>query len=109
MSLRRQFLAFAIIFLATPAVAETAKSPPPSLSQDIVQMQHAAGRGTRFCVPGGFILPTEIGRADFTIVLDDPPDSRHIITFSGDNGRRQEHLRTAGRPDAIDDKRPRIG
>jgi hypothetical protein len=33
---------------------------------------------------------TEEGRANFVIALDDPADSSHIITFSGDNGRRPQ-------------------
>jgi hypothetical protein len=31
---------------------------------------------------------TEEGRGNFVIALDDPSDDRHIITFSGENGRR---------------------
>jgi hypothetical protein len=31
---------------------------------------------------------TEEGRGNFVIALDDPSDNRHIITFSGENGRR---------------------
>jgi hypothetical protein len=31
---------------------------------------------------------TEEGRGNFVIALDDPTDDRHIITFSGENGRR---------------------
>ena len=48
-----------------------------------------AGRG--FACRAVSFYQTEIGRANFTIVLDDPSDSRHIITFSGDNGRRQDN------------------
>src|ERR1700722_13626074 len=33
---------------------------------------------------------TEEGRANFVIALDDPTDNNHIITFSGDNGRRPQ-------------------
>jgi hypothetical protein len=33
---------------------------------------------------------TEEGRANFTIVLDDPTDDSHIITFSGENGRKEK-------------------
>jgi hypothetical protein len=33
---------------------------------------------------------TEEGRANFVIALDDPADNNHIITFSGDNGRRPQ-------------------
>jgi hypothetical protein len=31
---------------------------------------------------------TDQGRANFTIALDDPTDDSHIVTFSGENGRR---------------------
>jgi hypothetical protein len=31
---------------------------------------------------------TEEGRGNFVIALDDPTDELHIITFSGENGRR---------------------
>jgi hypothetical protein len=30
------------------------------------------------------------GRASFTIVLDDPLDESHVISFSGENGRREQ-------------------
>src|ERR1700730_12114922 len=33
---------------------------------------------------------TEQGRANFTIVLDDPADNTHIVTFSGENGRKEQ-------------------
>src|SRR5947209_4108943 len=32
----------------------------------------------------------EQGRANFTIALDDPTDDSHIITFSGQNSRREQ-------------------
>ena len=31
---------------------------------------------------------SEKGRADFTVALDDPADRSHVISFSGENGRR---------------------
>jgi hypothetical protein len=33
---------------------------------------------------------SEQGRANFTIALDDPTDESHIITFSGEEGRREQ-------------------
>ncbi len=33
---------------------------------------------------------TEKGRADFTVPLNDPADDSHVISFSGDNGRRTQ-------------------
>ena len=32
------------------------------------------------------------GRTNFTIALDDPTDDSHIISFSGENGRREDNL-----------------
>jgi Fe-S cluster biogenesis protein NfuA len=38
-------------------------------------------------------LQNEEGRAKYTIAVDDPNDASHVISFSGDNGRRpQENL-----------------
>jgi hypothetical protein len=34
----------------------------------------------------------EQGRTNFTIALDDPTDNSHIISFSGENGRRDKDL-----------------
>jgi hypothetical protein len=45
-----------------------------------------AGRDFR-CKAVAF-YQTELGRANFSIALDDPADNNHIITFSGDNGLR---------------------
>ena len=92
MSLRRQLLALAIILLATPAVAETREEPATVAFARIsgkCSTLRVAGRG--FACRAVSFYQTEIGRANFTIVLDDPSDSRHIITFSGDNGRRQDN------------------
>jgi hypothetical protein len=33
---------------------------------------------------------TDEGRGNFVVALDDPADARHIITFSGDNGRKPD-------------------
>ena len=54
-------------------------------------MQHAQGRrdGIFACRAVAF-FQTEEGRANFTVALDDPNDDSHIITFSGDNGRRPD-------------------
>ena len=54
---------------------------------------------------------TEEGRANFTVALDDPNDDSHIITFSGDNGRRPEanRVRIADRPDAAEIQGPAEG
>lgn len=89
MSLCRQLVAIAIIFVATPSVAE-AQSEPSTIA-----FARISGRCSTLIVAGRYFAcravafyQNEVGRANFTIVLDDPTDNRHIITFSGDNGRR---------------------
>jgi hypothetical protein len=46
--------------------------------------------GQAFACRAVAFFQTEEGRANFTVALDDPNDDSHIITFSGDNGRRPE-------------------
>jgi hypothetical protein len=46
--------------------------------------------GHAFACRAVAFFQTEEGRANFTVALDDPNDDSHIITFSGDNGRRPE-------------------
>jgi hypothetical protein len=45
--------------------------------------------GRDFACKAVAFYQTEKGRANFTIVLDDPADNSHIITFSGENGRKE--------------------
>jgi hypothetical protein len=90
MSLRRQLLAIAIIFAAAPAVAEEPPTIVFARMSGKCSMLRVAGRG--FSCRAVSFYQTEIGRANFTVVLDDPTDSRHIITFSGDNGRRLDNM-----------------
>ena len=87
----RQILTGAIIFLATPAVAEPARQQEP----DIDIFASMSGRCSTLEIAGrdfacrsvAFFHSTQ-GRAYFTIVLDDPADEGHVISFSGQNGRR---------------------
>jgi hypothetical protein len=46
--------------------------------------------GRDFACKAVAFYQTEQGRANFTIVLDDPADNNHIITFSGENGRKEK-------------------
>ena len=45
--------------------------------------------GRDFACRAGAFFQNEQGRANFVIALDDPAGGSHIITFSGDNGRRE--------------------
>jgi hypothetical protein len=46
--------------------------------------------GRDFACRAVAFFQNEQGRANFVIALDDPNDGSHIITFSGDNGRREK-------------------
>ena len=46
--------------------------------------------GNDFKCRGVTFLQNEQGRAKYSIAIDDPNDASHIISFSGDNGRRPE-------------------
>jgi hypothetical protein len=46
--------------------------------------------GRNFACRAVAFYQTELGRANFAIALDDPTDNSHIVTFSGENGRREQ-------------------
>jgi hypothetical protein len=46
--------------------------------------------GRSFACRAVAFYQTEQGRANFTIALDDPTDTSHTITFSGENARREQ-------------------
>jgi hypothetical protein len=90
----RQAFALAIIFIAMPARAsdELHRQEP-----DTVIFAMMSGRcstlkiaGRDFACRAVAFFQTEEGRANFTVALDDPDDGSHIVTFSGDNGRRPD-------------------
>ena len=89
-----QALALATLLVAMPAFAsdELQRQQP-----DTIIFAMMSGKCRTFKI-GGRDLPcravaffqTEEGRANFTIAINDPKDDSHIITFSGDNGRRPD-------------------
>jgi hypothetical protein len=118
MRLCQQIFAFTMVFFASPAVAEP--SHGSRLLQLVQNSgQHAAtvfvsneakledpdtdilalmsGKcstlkvaGHDFACRAVAFFHGEQGRANFTIALDDPADDKHIITFSGENSRRDQ-------------------
>src|ERR1700732_290364 len=90
MRLRWQIFAVAIIFFATPSVAEQQEP-------DIDMFAFMSGKcstlkiaGRDFACRAVAYFHSEQGRANFTIVLDDPADHSHIVSFSGENARREQ-------------------
>jgi hypothetical protein len=85
----RHAFAVALALLATPSFAA---DDPNTI---IFAMMSGKCRtlkvaGQDFACRAVAFSQTEEGRANFTVALDDPDDDSHIVTFSGDNGRRPE-------------------
>jgi len=90
----RWVFAVAAMFIALPADAsdELQRQEPDTIIFAMMSGKcktlKVAGRDLR-CRAVAF-FQTEEGRANFTIAINDPKDDSHIITFSGDNGRRPD-------------------
>ena len=94
MRLLRPLLVAAFV-AATPslAAAATERQEP-----DIDMYAHISGRCTTLKIAGRDFgckavayFHGQQGRAHFTIVLDDPRDASHIISFSGETSRREQN------------------
>ena len=89
-----QALALAIPLIAMPAFAsdELQRQQPDTIIFAMMSGKcrtlKVAGRDLP-CRAVAF-FQTEEGRANFTVAINDPKDDSHIITFSGDNGRRPD-------------------
>jgi hypothetical protein len=94
MTFHPRAFALALAFIAAPALAQ---DEVPRPEPDAIIFAMMSGKCRTFKV-NGRDLPcravafsqTEEGRANFTIAINDPRDDSHIITFSGDNGRRPD-------------------
>ena len=91
---RPQALALAILLMAMPAVAsdELQRQEPDTIVFAMMSGKCSTLKvaGRDFTCRAVAFFQTEEGRANFTVALNDPNDDSHIITFSGDNGRRPE-------------------
>jgi hypothetical protein len=84
----------AVFVAATPSLAAGAvKRDEP----DIDMYAHISGKCTKLKIAGSDFgckavayFHGQQGRAHFTIVLDDPKDHSHIVSFSGETGRREQ-------------------
>ena len=97
---RRLALAVAGFFVATPAAAEVGIATPATaeieqVKPDIDLYALMSGNcstlriaGQDFACRAVGYFHSEKGRALFTVALEDPLDSTHVVSFSGANGRR---------------------
>jgi hypothetical protein len=89
-----QAVALAILLITMPAFAsdELQRQQPDTIIFAMMSGKcrtlKVAGRDLP-CRAVAF-FQTEEGRANFTVAINDPKDDSHIITFSGDNGRRPD-------------------
>ena len=92
MRLCRQVFTVAIILSAAPSVAEIKRQEPDTdifvLMSGKCSTLRIAGRD--FACRAVAFFHSEQGRANFTIALDDPSDDSHVISFSGENSRREQ-------------------
>ena len=95
-----QAIAVAVNFFAALSVAHTEERIGASSKHEepvTIVLAIMSGKCTTLKIAGRdyrcraiAFFQTEEGRANFVIALDDPADNNHIITFSGDNGRRPQ-------------------
>jgi len=90
----RRPLLVAALFAAMPSLAADAME---RAEPDIDMYAHISGKCTTLKIAGRDFgckavayFHGQQGRAHFTIVLDDPKDDSHIISFSGETGRREQ-------------------
>jgi hypothetical protein len=81
--------------LASPTILVSNETKPHEPDTDIFALMSGncstlkiAGRD--FTCKSVAFFHSEQGRTNFTIALDDSTDDRHIISFSGENGRRDQ-------------------
>ena len=87
------FLAAALLAATSSLTAGAVEREEP----DIDMYAHISGKCTKLRIDGSdygckavAYFHGQQGRAHFTIVLDDPKDHSHIISFSGETGRREQ-------------------
>src|SRR6266566_6550366 len=94
MKLCRQAFAVAIIFIAVPARAsdELQRQEPDTVIFAMMSGKCSTLKvaGRDFACRAVAFFQTEEGRANFTIAIDDPADNTHIVTFSGENARKEQ-------------------
>jgi hypothetical protein len=84
-------LATACVLLAAPACAEEPVKPDVDLYALMTgkcSTLKVAGRDFGCKIVAYF--HSETGRANFTVALDDPADDNHVISFSGEYGKRTQ-------------------
>jgi hypothetical protein len=87
----RQVFAAALLCLAAPCLAGPSRQDLDidlfaSMSGKCITLKVA---GRDFACRSVAYFHSETGRANFSVALDDPADGSHVISFSGENARRE--------------------
>lgn len=102
MRLRRPVLAAILVSLASPCFAEpstaiTVNNPPAQQHSFIDLLALMSGHCKTLKVAGRtFACKTvayahgDKGRVNFAVAIDDPSDENHVVSFSGENGKRAD-------------------
>ena len=78
-----------------PVIPVSDEVKPPDSETDIFALMSGKCStlkvaGHDFACRAVAFFQSDQGRANFAIALDDPTDATHIVTFSGQNGRREQ-------------------
>lgn len=102
MRLRRPVLAVLAISLASPCFAETSEpirvnNPPAQQNAFIDLLALMSGHCKTLEVAGRTYACKTVayahgdkGRVNFAVAVDDPSDDSHVVSFSGENGKRAD-------------------
>ena len=103
MRLRRPVLAAILVSLASPCFGESSttipvnNNPPARLNSLVDMLALMSGHCKTLKVAGRpFACKTvafahdDKGRVNFAVAVDDPSDENHVVSFSGENGKRAD-------------------
>ena len=102
MRLRRPLLAAILVSFASPCFAESStaipvNSPPAQQNSLVDLLALMSGQCKTLKVAGRpFACKTvafahdDKGRVNFAVAVDDPSDENHVVSFSGENGKRAD-------------------
>ena len=102
MRLRRPLLAASLVALASPCLAESSRpipvnNPPAQQNSFVDLLALMSGHCKALKVAGrSFACKTvayahdDKGRVNFAVAVDDPADHNHVVSFSGENGKRAD-------------------
>ena len=102
MRLRRPVLAALLVTVASPCFAESStaipvNNPPAQQSAFVDLLALMSGHCKTLKVAGRTFACKTVayahgdgGRVNFAVAVDDPSDESHVVSFSGENGRRAD-------------------